>query len=109
MNKSEILHQVYKNAETISLQVIIDEVADDNIRVDKIVEAMNAGAVALIDKDPMNQGDTFLVRYPDNSYHSLFLGSTLEIAGEDFYTIDSYETLTFDAGVFEEYIKEIQS
>jgi hypothetical protein len=111
MNNLQKLVDLHKDQPTKSLEVLITKLQNDkfneDVKVDRIIEAMNQGAVEVADLDPFNNvGDLVMIRLQDQTLHYIDLGSYETTDEGKFYSIDSYEDL--EAEVLEEIIERIE-
>lgn len=84
LTPSQKYHELFKNSKTVPLSSYLNQELEyplsPNLHKEAVVVEVNAG-------------QTFTLRYPDNTYHILDTGSYEEIAGNSYTSVTSLEDL----------------
>ena len=96
LTPSQKTHELFKNSKTRPLSSYIKDSDDLDY---PLSPNLNKEAVVV----EINAGQTYTIRYPDNTYHILDTGTYEEIDGVDYIAVTSLEEL----GTTDEYFKEL--
>jgi hypothetical protein len=98
LTPSQKYHELFKNSKTRLLSSYLDRKLSHPLSPNLHKEAIVV---------QINEGQTFTLRYPDNTYHILDLGTYEEIEGIDYIAVTSLEDLGNE--IADQYFTELLS
>jgi hypothetical protein len=106
---SEILHFFFADATVLDTEKVLADVVASPLMMDVSLERLPTDMTILDDIYPMNDGDSFLVRLPDNTYYWLDTASysTDTTNGKAYYTLSPVDVPIEYQEIFLEWFTEV--